>query len=316
MKTLVYNGLRRVASQERRNEMKKRVAHTRRRLAPVYRARHGTFGAADLAAEIGARMPADTEILFVHCSINDLEPTFVGRVDELLKALIEMVGPDRTLAMPAFFFGGDDGDPEAWYREKPLFDARRTPSQMGLLSELFRRTRGVQRSLHPTASITALGPLADELTATHHLADTTFGPGTPFAVMDERRTAIAGLGTRYFRCLTHVHAAEDLMGDRFPIDLRPPSLPVRLKDRDGTSHDYELGINDRRHRRRVEMLGKLMGPDELVEWRFHGAPMFLTDAGRVTEVLIEAAERRETLYDTLPLATGAGRRRPRVAARR
>lgn len=296
MKRRLYNLLRKTLSQERRNKLKKRVAHARTKLAPLYRARYGTFGAAELRDELARRIPRDAEIVMVHCSLNDLEPMYTGSAKELLDALVELTGPERTLVMPAFFFGGAEQDPAAHYREKPLFDARRQPSQMGMLSELFRRRRGVRRSLHPTASVAALGPLAGELVSGHHTAGTTFGAGTPFALMAERRTAIVGIGTEYFRCLTQVHAPEDLLGERFPVVLRPDTIPVQLKDVDGTVHDYELPLNRPGLARRLEFLETLMSPQELQQWRFHGVPLFVTDAGRVTEVLSEAALRGETIY--------------------
>jgi aminoglycoside N3'-acetyltransferase len=280
------------------------LAHFRRRAAPLYRARHGTFGAAELRDELARHLPDDAEIVMVHCSLNDLQPMYDGTPAELLDSLAALCGPDRTLAMPAFFFGGPDGDAAAWYGRKPVFDARRTPSQMGLLSELFRRRRGVRRSLHPTASVCALGPLAEELTATHHLASTSFGAGTPFGVMAERRTAILGLGTEYFRCLSQVHAAEDLLGERYPLVLRPDTVPVELRAPDGTTHAYELAVDAEGLERRMELLERVMSPEELVRWRFHGVPLFVTSAARVTEVLVDAAERGETIYSAMPIGAG------------
>src|SRR5438034_8409230 len=240
MRKHTYNILRRILSQNRRNRLKRRVAHARMRLAPVYRARYGTFGAEELPGELARRLPPETEIVMAHCSFNDLQPTYLGNASELLDALIGLCGANRTLAMPAFFFGGPKDDPTAFYRERPVFDVRRQPSEMGLLSELFRRRKDVRRSLHPTHSVSALGPLADELTATHHLAKTTFGDGTPFAVMAARPTAIIGIGTEYYRCLTQVHAAEDLLGDRYPLAVRPSSISIHLIDSDRTVPDYDL----------------------------------------------------------------------------
>ena len=203
--------------------------------------------------------------------------------------------------MPAFFFGGASNDPVAHYREQPRFDARRQVSEMGVLSEAFRRRPGVRRSLHPTHSICAVGPLAGELVEGHHLAPTTFGPGTPFAVMAARHTVILGIGTEYFRNLTQVRAVEDLLGDRFPLRVSPTTLPVQLEDVNGTVHRYELPIQDRALRRQPIRLGHLLGPDELAQWTFHGVPLFATTAAGVTEALIAAALRGETIYDALPI---------------
>jgi len=284
------------------------------RLAPLYRARYGRFGAEELRAELARHLPPDTEIIMVHSSLGELQPTYAGDIRELLDALIELCGTHRTLAMPAFFFGGRKADPIAYYKERPVFDVRRQPSETGLLTELFRRRGGVRRSLHPTASVTALGPRADELVEGHHLAQTSFGEGTPFAIMAQRRTAIVGIGTEYFRSLTQVHAAEDLLGERYPLALRPSTLPIQLTDFDGTVHHYELPFNESGMGRRIERLEQLLGPDELVQWRFHGAPLFVTSAARVTEVLMDAALRGETIYDAMPIGKSPAPRERRSGA--
>jgi aminoglycoside 3-N-acetyltransferase len=109
--------------------------------------------------------------------------------------------------------------------------------------------------------------------------------------MAERQTAIVGIGTEYFRSLTQVHAAEDLLGDRYPLAVRPRTLAIRLTDFDGTMYDYELPFSESIMGRRIERLEHLLGPDELVQWRLHDAPLFVTSAPRVTEVLIDAALR-------------------------
>jgi len=278
------------------------------RLAPLYRARYGTFGADGIRDELGRRLASNTEIVMVHSSLGGLQPMYTDEIKGLLDALIEVTGPDRTLVMPAFFFGGRELDPIRHYRERPVFDVRHQPSEAGLLTELFRRRKGVRRSIHPVVSVTALGPQADELVAGHHLAKTSFGEGTPYALMAERQTAIVGIGAEYFRSLTQVHAAEDLLGDRYPLRVRPKTLPIKLMGFDGASHDYELPFSESIMGRRIERLEHLLDPEELVEWRFHGVPLFVTSAERVTDVLIEAALRGETIYDAMPIRKSSGRR--------
>ena len=94
--------------------------------------------------------------------------------------------------------------------------------------------------------------------------------------------------------------------------MRPSTIPVQLKDVDGTVHEYELCVGETMQRR-AELLERLLGPDELIRWRFHGVPFFVTSAARVTEVLIDAALRGETIYDAMPIratrASGANRAR-------
>jgi hypothetical protein len=64
--------------------------------------------------------------------------------------------------------------------------------------------------------------------------------------------------------------------------------------------------------RRTERLERLLEPDELVQWRFHGVPLFVTSAARVTQVLMDAALRGETIYDAMPIRTSSAPRRPRT----
>jgi aminoglycoside 3-N-acetyltransferase len=301
MRAHLYHALRRTLSQRARNRIKQRIAYTRKQLAPVYRALYGTFDARDLRNELARHVPDDAEIIMVHCSVNDLEPMYTGTLRELLEELIELAGPDRTLAMPAFFFGDAESDAAGHYRASPLFDARRQGSQMGVLSESFRRRKDVRRSLHPTHSVSALGPLAGLLTQGHHLAQTTFGEGTPFAVMASRRTAIIGIGTEYFRALTQVHAVEDLLGDRYPLPIRSQAIPVQIRDFDGKLHPYRLRVGDGPIERQTSLLGQLLDREELSQWTFHGVPLFATTAGRVTEVLTAAALRGETIYQPMPI---------------
>jgi aminoglycoside 3-N-acetyltransferase len=312
----LYNLVRRTTSQDTRNRLKRRMWRTRMRLAPFYRARYGTFGADRILDELTRHLPPDTEIVMVHSSLGGLHPMYTEEIRDLLDALIELCGTHRTLAMPAFFFGGREVDPIVYYRERPVFDVRHQPSEAGLLTELFRRRKGVRRSIHPVVSVTALGPQADELVAGHHLAKTSFGEGTPFAHMAERQTAIVGIGAEYFRSLTQVHAAEDLLGERYPLTLRPSTLPVQLTDFDGTVYPYELPFNESVFRRRIERLDQLLGPDELVQWRFHGVPLFVTSAARVTKVLIDAALRGETIYDAMPIRKSSAQRDMRDGAHR
>src|SRR6516164_2385490 len=206
LKKVAYHLLRRVTSMSMRQYLKSRLWRLRVKCAPLIRAWNGTFSTAELELEIRRHLPNDFDILMVHCSYNSLTPMYRDNPVKLLKAFLRITGPDRTLAMPAFFFGTPKQFNLDYYRANPMFNARRTPSQMGVLSELFRYGSGVLRSLHPTHSVCALGPLAEELTRAHHLSPAAFGRLSPFGVMARYKTAILGVGTEYYRTLTQVHA--------------------------------------------------------------------------------------------------------------
>lgn len=300
MKAQLKSFLRGILPREARNWLKSWHRDLTRMSAPAIRAVYGTFGPDDLLANLQNHLPRDFDILMVHSSMDQLYPTFTGNAFEVLSVLKKLAG-DRTLVMPAFVLGVESFEPARRYRTDPVFDVKKTPSETGFVTELFRRSRNVRRSLHPTHSLCASGPLAEVLTADHHKAATTFGAGTPYDLMNRYRTIILGVGTHYYDSLTHILNAEDLLGSGFPD--RPAVLletATTLVTADGESIPYTLRTVplEAYGQLRMERLKPMMKPGELQEWRFHGAPFFVVEAAAVTRALVENARRGKSLYDS------------------
>jgi aminoglycoside 3-N-acetyltransferase len=148
----------------------------------------------------------------VHSSF-DRFAGFAGKITEVNLALLESVGNSGTVLMPTLPFSGTAVD---YVASGATFDARNTPSRMGLLTELFRRHRGAVRSVHPTHSVAAFGPLAEQLTADHHLAKTPCGEGTPYARLLSARGQILFMGTD-IGVMTFFHHVEDKLESQFPF---------------------------------------------------------------------------------------------------
>jgi aminoglycoside 3-N-acetyltransferase len=292
-----YHLLRRVTSQRFRQRAKGHVWQLRSRCAPLLKAWYGTYDTAALETELRNRLTDDFEILMVHSSISNLQPMYQGTARELLELLLRLVGSARTLAMPAFFFGSAELYNRDYYRKHPHFNVRSTPSQMGIVTELFRRRPGVVRSLHPTHSVCAIGPHARELTSNHHLSPWGCGELSPFGVMGRSQTTILGLGTEYFRTLTQVHAMEEILGDQFPVP-RSPEEPVRVElvDQAGKMIPYEMSppLLDQF----TFKLERFRNFDRkgIAEWTFRGTNLYMTTARKVDAVIRSAALRGETLY--------------------
>lgn len=265
-------------------------------VAPLIRALHGTFSEAELRTHLEQRLGADWDVLFVHSSLNGLQPMFTGDALGLVRMLVDFTGPGRTIAMPAFFFGDPAiGGAGPTFEKTPRFDLRRTPSQMGLPSELFRRLPGVVQSRNPVYRVAALGPLAAELVAGHETAPTLCGVGTPFDFFARRNALILGIG-KPFEVLTQVHHPEHVLGDAFPVPFgRRAPLPMTLVE-GKTEIPYLLPRGGPKWRRDMWRLRAIMAPETLREWSFHGAPLFATRAGDVSRAIIEAASRGKTIY--------------------
>ncbi len=290
-----YYILRRCLSQRRRDELKKWQGIVRKRMGRILAIFYGSYTAADLVGELKAVIPADFEILMLHSSYDHVLPMYTGTPQQIIDELLAFCGDKRTLAMPAFCLGGRERDKRAYY-SKHVFDVQRTRSEMGLLTEIFRRRQGVKRSLHPTHSICALGPLADELVAGHHLCATRTGYGTPFETMAKRRCIITGIGVDWFRVITQTHTAEDMLGDTFPVKFDKETYPVILIDAKGKRIEYPLTVPTTSRTLDNMLLRSLLPAGDLTAWRFRGTPLFVTFADKITNSLVEAAHRGVTVY--------------------
>ena len=133
------------------------------------------FEAEDFLAALDELGVCSGDTLFVHSS-GDFLGYMNGGLGYCLNHLVEKLGPEGTLVMPAFPIEGMAVDE----LRKGAFDVRRTPSRMGLLTEIFRRKAGTLRSLHPTHSVCAAGPNASYLTKDHHRSEWAFGSDSPF----------------------------------------------------------------------------------------------------------------------------------------
>lgn len=282
--------------EERAGRLRETYLAARGRMAPLLKLVHGSFSSAALRAHLEESVGRDFEVLMVHSSVNHMRPMYQDTPLDMVRMLLEFCGPTRTLAMPAFYFGDPElGGVSATFRAQPRFDLRRTPSQMGLATELFRRMPGTLQSRHPVYRIAASGPLAADLVRGHESAGSAAGAGTPFEFMARRDTCIIGIG-KTMQVITQAHHTEAIMGDAFPVPSTVGQpLAVTLVDRD-QEFPIELVGRDYAGEFDIWRLRDIMSGQTLHEWRFHSVPMFATRAHEVSQQLFAAAQRGVTLY--------------------
>ena len=153
--------------------------------------------------------------LMVHSSLSAIG-WVEGGASAVVRALIEALGEDGTLAMPA-------ATPQCAVPEPvTVFEAEKTPTKMGAIAEAFRTWPRTLRSSHPLDSVCARGPLAAELTSVHPLAFSE-GPGTPFGRIHDWDGTILLLGVGFNRC-TALHYAETVSKKRRTAATRFPRI--------------------------------------------------------------------------------------------
>lgn len=159
--------------------------------------------------KVGIR-PGDT--VMAHSSYASFEG-FTGGVSDVIQKLQEAVGESGTLLQPTMPFSGRALD---YARSGQVTDVRKTPSKMGLLTELFRRRADVIRSVHPTHPIAAWGRNAAAMTSDHYKSLTPCGAGSPFHRLLEAdgKTLLAGVD---INSMTFFHYIEERLEPVMPF---------------------------------------------------------------------------------------------------
>jgi aminoglycoside 3-N-acetyltransferase len=144
--------------------------------------------------------------VLVHSSLSSLG--FVeGGSDAVIDALLEVLGPQGTLLMPSF----QQGSEHELLRQGCTFDLRTSPSELGIISETFRRRSGVVRSLSPTHCMAGIGPRAWELLADHQICRVSVGHGSPYEKLALAEGRILLLGVSH-TVNTTLHLVENTHG--------------------------------------------------------------------------------------------------------
>ena len=218
---------------------------------------HGLFGPEFLYDSLKTWGIRQGGVLLVHSSWDRFH-NFTGTARDVIDVLESLVGTEGTLLMPAHTNFNDKGP--------FVFDVSRSPAHTGFLCEMFRREPGVVRSLHPTHSVCAKGPLADILTGDHHKEPLSCGPLSPYAKLMAYDGEILGLGLPPV-FTTFLHVVEDMDPSDYP---RHTYL----------EKEYDFAVVDR-HGRKMGLKIKRRDP----------AVMHSMDLNRIVPHLSEAAHR-------------------------
>ena len=160
-------------------------------------------------------------LLFVHSSMSALGRVD-GGADAVADALLESLGPNGTLVVPAFTYADPHDYPDsinpAW-----IFDPASTRSGMGAVTNAVRTRNGALRSIHLWHSVAAVGPLAQTVvTADGKAWASAWDETSPMAWVFDNGGFILLLGVPY-QNLTAVHVWEVELG----VDYRETRFITR-----------------------------------------------------------------------------------------
>ena len=237
-------------------------------------------------------MNIDSEgTIIIHSSMKSIGEV-EGQADTVLDAFSEFM-KDGLLVFPTHTWAHIN-------EEQPKFYVEETPTNIGILTELFRKRPDVVRSLHPTHSVAALGDGAEEFVAGDEQFNTPIARGSSWGKLLDREAKILLVGVDLTRN-TFIHGIEEWV-----------DIPNRLTDHhealvtvlpDGT----EIQVPSRRHVSHYSFyywkVEKLLAEKGAIEYaQFGDAKVLVCDTVKLTKYISMMLEMDPDLFsDNEPL---------------
>ena len=162
------------------------------------------------------------ELLVVHSGYEGIKPAGASP-QQVIDALLELVGPDGTLAMSTIPFFRKQPKGHAYMTADMddvvfRFDPARTPCATGQVAYLFTGHPGVVRSQHPLNTMAAVGPHAAAMMAGNLDGDEPLacGPTSSWKYCVDHDATVVAIGIDLVHSLTMIHTAEDCAAHRWP----------------------------------------------------------------------------------------------------
>ena len=137
------------------------------------------------------------DVVLVHSSLSSFGQV-EGGAEAVVDALLAVLGEKGTLVVPTFNFNPG------------IFDPKATPSVVGKITETVRNRPDAIRSLHPTHSVAAVGPMAEAITEGHDKMP-PFGRGSALFKVLQAKGKVLQLGTTH-TSNSMIHVAEEIAG--------------------------------------------------------------------------------------------------------
>lgn len=169
------------------------------------------------------------DMVLVHSSYKSLG--FVdGGAESVIAGILDVIGKEGTLVFPTFCQKDFEDSYKTWHLDKA--------SDVGYLTNYFRKRKGSTRSDQATHSVAACGKKGKWLTQTHghtqkrfsEFGDTAFAPDSPWEKMyqSNAKVMLLGVGALY---ITFRHYAESLYIEECLKKIEKHKMYPEMKDR-------------------------------------------------------------------------------------
>ncbi|HMF57043.1 MAG TPA: AAC(3) family N-acetyltransferase [Pyrinomonadaceae bacterium] len=235
------------------------------------------------------------DTVFVHSSIDRLHLDFPFY--RILSLIRDVIGERGTVLFPTY--PNHLISSYEYLSQGNVFDVRRTPSYIGLLTEFARRQREAVRSLHPTKSVCAIGPNAAEMTATHQNSPYPYDRCSPYYKLTECEGKIIGLGV-WTKKLSFTYCVDDAFKNKGPVQTYyPQTFAARCINYKGETKVVETYA----HKMRVvdahdvpAYMKRHVSGEACSDLVIKGMKFFRADAPRLFDEMLGLAKQGITVY--------------------
>ena len=206
-----------IRSWERYKQITKRKVEQK-----FYKHRYSTGDIISLMKSMGLKKG---KTVFVHSAWDEFY-NYTGTINEFIDTILAEIGPNGTLAMPAY---------PLLLKPDSVFRINRTPTEAGLIAETFRNYPGVKRSAD-RHSVCALGPKSDYLLNEHQYSLTCWDEKSPYYKLAELDALVFSFGLgKYFMGGTMIHCVESILKDEVPyfasFFTRKATLKIEMENK-------------------------------------------------------------------------------------
>jgi aminoglycoside N3'-acetyltransferase len=255
----------------------------------IYKNKYDTLELIGLMKGLGLKKGSN---VFIHSSWDEFY-NYTGTIDDFINAILNEIGENGTLAMPAY---------PLLRRPDSIFDICKTPTEAGLIAETFRKYPGVKRSIN-RHSVCALGPLSDFLLNEHQFSITSWDEKSPYFKLSKVNALIFTFGLGKYFVGTTMHCADSLLREESPyfsqFFQKKTCYRFRLTDQSiieqvclTSAADFQYYFTNRSHNRVVKLFDKT----KYKRTRISNLTVNMYDANYIINKTIELGKMGITVY--------------------
>lgn len=229
-------------------------------------------------------------VVFIHSSMTEFY-NYSGTAEELIHNIIDIIGEEGTLMMPAY--------PKSQkFNDEVDFDVLNTPSGAGYLSEVFRKMPGVKRSINLQHSVCAYGKLADYFVSEHHLSLTAWDELSPYYKMSQINTLVFSFGLPYFLG-TMIHCTESILRTKYQYFelFFKKEKEFKYRDSEGNIGECRYLTHDfARKRSKKKIVKKYFDRSQFKKAKLSNLNIEMVEAKYTLDLYLQLADRGITMY--------------------